>query len=146
MKKPNCEAKQTYHKHMRASLLDYLALHPDRQFTADELCAVLNGSADRGKSSVYRHISALCRDGVLQKFRNEKADRNVYQYVGEHCDCGSHFHEKCLRCGSLRHIDCDDSLAFARHLLTEHGFSVNCGQSILYGVCAACRARGEHTK
>ena len=143
MKKTASEIKQTYNKHLRQSLLDYLVLHPDRQFTANELCQALTGSSERGKSSVYRHISALCNDGVLQKFRNDTADRNVYQYVGERCDCGSHFHEKCLRCGSLRHIDCADSTAFAQHLLLEHGFSVNCGQSILYGICAACREKGE---
>jgi len=141
-----CKQKQTYNKNLRKSLLDFLSLHPDRQFTADELCRAVNGSCERARSSVYRHISTLCRDGILQKFRNDTATANVYQYVGERCDCSSHFHEKCLRCGNLRHIDCNDSLEFARHLLTEHGFSVNCGQSILYGICAACREKGDATK
>ena len=146
MKANPCKEKQIYHKNLRQSLLDFLSLHPDRQFTADELCRAVNGSCERAKSSVYRHIAALCNAGVLQKFRNDTSDRHVYQYVGEHCDCGSHFHEKCLRCGSLRHIDCNDSMEFARHLLIEHGFSVNCGQSILYGICSDCRKKGEAAK
>ncbi len=133
--------KRTYKTDTRKMLTQYLAEHPDRQFTAEELCIAVNGSCDRGKSSIYRHISALCDEGILQKFRSEDDNRNVYQYVGELCDCGDHFHEKCLRCGSLRHLDCADSILFAKHLLSEHGFSINCGQSILYGVCAECRKK-----
>jgi hypothetical protein len=37
-------------------------------------------------------------------------------------------------------------MEFARHLLIEHGFSVNCGQSILYGICSDCRKKGEAAK
>ncbi|MBE6554004.1 MAG: hypothetical protein E7666_06660 [Ruminococcaceae bacterium] len=133
--------KQTYKTGTRNALVKYMAQHPDRQFTADALCVAINGDAECRKSSIYRHIAALCEDGILQKTRSENGDRNVYQYVGELCDCGSHFHEKCLRCGSLHHLKCVDSLRFAEHLLAEHGFSVNCGQSILYGICAECRKK-----
>ena len=137
--------KSIYHTGGRQELIAYLTRNPDQQFTAEELCLAVNGSTEQGKSSVYRHLTGLCKEEIVRKFRNDERNCNVYQYVGEHCDCGSHFHEKCLTCGKLLHLDCDDSIEFAAHLLKAHGFAVDCGQSILYGVCADCRIKeGGH--
>lgn len=131
--------KKTYKTDGRTALIEFLSRNPDRQFTTEELCFAVNGDSESGKSSVYRHLTELCADETVRKFRNEARKCAVYQYVGKHCDCGRHFHEKCLRCGEIRHLECDDSLEFAAHLLQVHGFAVDCGQSILYGVCATCR-------
>ena len=131
--------KTTYQTRGRSELIAFLSKNPDRQFTTEELCQTLNGSTDYKKSSVYRHLAQLCRESVVRKFHSEARSCNVYQYVGEACDCGHHFHEKCLRCGNIHHLDCEGSLAFAQHLLQMHGFAVDCGQSLLYGVCADCR-------
>lgn len=133
--------KKTYRTDGRRELIAFLSQNPDRQFTTEELCCAVNGSTAHGKSSVYRHLTSLCREEVVRKFRNEDRNCNVYQYVGERCDCSRHFHEKCLRCGSIHHLDCEGSLEFTAHLLKVHGFAVDCGQSILYGVCAACREK-----
>ncbi len=126
----------------RESLLDFLSKNPDQHFTADELCQKIHGS-DSKKSSVYRHLTELCNKDIIRKFQDQETMKTCYQYVGEHCDCRNHFHAKCLVCGALEHISCRDSVLFASHLLEEHGFWVDCGQSILYGVCANCRKQGE---
>ncbi|MBQ8310376.1 MAG: transcriptional repressor [Clostridia bacterium] len=126
----------------RGAISGFFEAHPDCQFTADELYAAVSEVASVGKSSVYRHLSELCDKDVVRKFRSEERGCNVYQYVGTGCDCRDHFHEKCTVCGKIRHLDCHMTTDFALHLLREHGFSVNCGQSILYGVCADCRERG----
>ncbi|MBR2721525.1 MAG: transcriptional repressor [Clostridia bacterium] len=133
--------KKTYQTAGKRELVDFLSRHPDRQFTTEEICLSLNGDTERGKSSVYRRLSVLCAESAVRKFRDEKSGRSVYQYVGSGCDCSQHFHQKCLHCGTVSHIDCKDSESFARHMLSEHGFLVDCGQSILYGVCRACRER-----
>ena len=135
--------KNIYRTGGRDSLISFFSQNPDRQFTTEALCLAINGDAERGKSSVYRHLSELCEDDIVRKFRDEEQNCNVYQYVGKSCDCGKHFHEKCLSCGKLRHLECDDSIEFAAHLLKVHGFAVDCGQSILYGLCAECRERKE---
>ena len=137
--------KKEYKTEGKQALIDYLSRNPDRQFTAEELCRAVHGSDLTRKSSVYRHLTALCDSETVRKFRNEERSCAVYQYIGKECDCGNHFHEKCLRCGNLRHLDCGDSVAFAEHLLQVHGFAVDRGQSILYGVCAACRAAEERS-
>ncbi|MBO5295861.1 MAG: transcriptional repressor [Clostridia bacterium] len=131
--------KKSYRTDGRGALIEFLSRNPDRQFTAEELCFAINGNESEGKSSVYRHLTYLCADETVRKFRNEDLNRSVYQYVGKNCDCSRHFHQKCTHCGRICHLDCSDSLDFAAHLLKEHGFLVDCGQSILYGVCADCR-------
>lgn len=133
--------RRAYHTEGRERLLHFFASHPDCQFTADELCRAVNGTEEGGKSSIYRRLSELCEAESVRKFRNDERKCSVYQYVGKECDCKSHFHAKCVCCGGIEHLDCGDSLEFAGHLLAEHGFEIDCGQSMLYGLCAKCRAK-----
>ena len=133
--------KKSYQTKGRRELIDFLSQNPDRQFTVEELCTAVNGDSEQGKSSIYRHLTRLCADSAVRKFQSEDRARSVYQYVGEGCDCGRHFHVKCSRCGALQHLECKDSAEFAGHVLREHGFSIDCGGSILYGICAACEGR-----
>lgn len=101
------------------------------------------GNANIGKSSLYRQLSALCDEETVRKFRNEERGCSVYQYIGGSCSCRDCFHAKCLRCGRLEHLDCGDSVVFARHLMAEHGFAIDCGQSVLYGICRKCLKKTE---
>lgn len=133
--------RNNYQTEGRQRLLQFLAKNPDRQFTAEEICRAVNGG-EQGKSSVYRQLSGLCREDAVRCFRSAQLGRSVYQYVGgECCDCRNHFHAKCMQCGRMEHLACGDSSEFARHLLTEHGFDIDCGQSMLYGLCADCRRK-----
>ena len=132
--------KKSYHTNGKRALCDFMAENPDRQFTTEELCQAIHGNTEK-KSSVYRHLSQLCDEAVLRKFRSEALGCAVYQYVGRGCDCGEHFHAKCLACGAIHHLACSDSLTFAAHLKEDHGFLVDCGRSMLYGLCADCRAK-----
>lgn len=122
----------------REKLISFLSQNPDKHFTAEEICRAVHGGT-AAQSSVYRHLTELCAGDVVRKFRDEETAKFRYQYVGDACDCRNHFHAKCVICGKIEHLDCGDSAEFATHLLKEHGFSIDCGQSLLYGVCAACR-------
>ena len=137
--------KKSYQTKGRQELIRFLSQNPDRQFTTEEICVAINGDGEKGKSTVYRLLSTLCKEDVVRRFRNEEGSCNVYQYVGADCDCKLHFHEKCLDCGKLQHLDCHGTAEFARHLLAEHGFAVDCGQTVLYGLCADCRRQREVT-
>ncbi len=133
--------KKNYETRGKRALTSFLSQNPDRQFTVEEICRAVNGEGESGKSSIYRQLSRLCAEETVRKFRSDELGCSVYQYVGAGCDCKCHFHQKCLSCGAIRHLSCQDSASFAHHLFTEHGFLVDCGQSILYGVCAACREK-----
>lgn len=136
--------KKSYNTVGRTALINFLSSHPDEQFTAEQLCKEIYGDENSRKSSVYRQLTQLCNTHSVQKFRSESSPCDVFQYVGEGCDCNEHFHEKCIRCGKVEHLDCHASAEFFRHLLKEHGFEVLCGRSVLYGLCAGCRKDGAH--
>ena len=131
--------KKRYRTVGREALIEYLSQNPDRQFTVEELCLAVNGDLRQGKSSVYRQLGDLCRDEAVRRFQSSDGRGSVYQYVGRDCDCKVHFHEKCTRCGAIRHLECGDADGFVAHLLSEHGFEIDCGRSVLYGTCAVCR-------
>lgn len=136
-------AKKDYRTEGREKLIGFLSVNPDRQFTVEELCVAVNGTDGHGKSSIYRHLNELCERGDVRRFRGSENESGTYQYIGKGCDCGSHFHEKCVLCGKVEHLDCRATEEFSRHLLSEYGFEVFCGQSMLYGVCAECRKAGK---
>ena len=140
--------KTRYKTAGREALIEYLSQNPDRQFAVEELCLAVNGDLLAGRSSVYRHLGELCQAGAVRRFQDASGRGSLYQYVGQACDCHAHFHEKCTRCGSIRHLECGDADGFVAHLLSEHGFAVDRGQSVLYGLCDACRkmrdAEGGH--
>ncbi len=130
----------TYKTPGRQHLLNYLRTHPDCDFTADDLLDALNtaGSFSTGKSSLYRHLSELCADGVLRKYRPDGQSACLYRYIASE-DCSHHFHLKCLDCGRLVHLDCSVSEQLLSHLLSDHHFQVDSGRSVLYGVCEGCK-------
>ena len=131
----------TYKTAGRQRLSELLETHPDRQFTAEELCSEMDrqdGGTSR-KSTVYRHLSELCDEGTVRKYRSDTQSAYVYQYVGRG-DCCRHFHLKCVTCGDLVHLECTVSEELLSHISAHHGFEVDSGRSILYGFCKACAA------
>lgn len=135
----------------RQRLLDFLESRPDRHFTVEELSLEMDrqdGEISR-KSTLYRHLSELCDEGVLRKYRSDTQSAYVYQYVGQG-DCCHHFHLKCVSCGALIHLECAVSEELLSHIQSDHGFRVDSGRSILYGLCEACattaRASAEEKK
>lgn len=136
---------RSYHTRGRDMLLRYLQLHRDEAQRADDIYAAL--SANEGapaKSSVYRMLSALCREGAVKRFRAGHGEEGfVYQFVDNAAHCGEHFHLQCTACGQLVHLKCDFGNTLRAHLLADHGFTVDSAASILYGKCNACQ-RKEH--
>ena len=136
----------TYKTAGRQRLLDFLQSHPDRQFPVGDLAEELDHSSGiepkgNRKSSLYRHLSELCDEGTVRKYRSDTQSSYVYQYVGQG-DCCHHFHLKCESCGALIHLECAVSQELLSHIRSDHGFRVDSGRSILYGTCESC-AKGS---
>lgn len=115
----------------------FMSSHPDMHYTVDEICIELNGDLSC-RSSIYRNLSALCSDGLARKFRAEGQSSFVYQYVGDRGECRDHFHLKCIECGRLVHLECRMGEELKAHIKESHGFTIDSGRSILYGVCKDC--------
>lgn len=129
-----------YRTAQKNELLSYLREHCDEQFSAAQLSEALGGSV--GESTVYRLVDGLTREGVLKAFPRRSGRGYLYQYHRGQ-DCDRHFHLKCSGCGRLMHLECEQSNTLLAHILEEHGFSVNLGESILYGECESCRRKKQ---
>lgn len=130
----------TYQTQGRKKLISFLLTYPDKQFTVDELYHALSQGDEvsaSGRSSLYRQLSKLCEEGCVRKYRGDNQSAYVYQYVGAR-DCCHHFHLKCVICGELTHLDCRVSDELLSHVADEHGFRIDSGRSMLYGLCAQC--------
>ena len=139
--------KKQYKTAGRACLVAYLQKNAEKPpQSADEIFAGLCESDPSGKkpgrSSVYRMLAALVEQGEVRKFTSgTDASLSVYQYVGER-RCNAHFHLHCLACGQVTHLECKCGDEVALSLLRSHGFTVDRGRSVLYGLCAKCAEGG----
>ncbi len=134
-------AKQ-YKTQGKNKLEAFLSSHPDAHYTVEQICVAVNGDI-HAKSSIYRNLSALVDSGRVRKFKGEGEPSWVYQYIGEGNSCRNHFHLKCIECGHLEHLDCHMGIDMCSHVREHHGFTVDSGRSILYGVCAECASKNK---
>ncbi len=125
---------KNYNTEGKTRLVNFLKSNPEAHFSVEDICISLNGNLSK-RSSVYRNLSLLCDDGSVKKFHGESG--YVYQFVAGR-DCASHFHLKCTSCERIFHLECEKGSELTRHIMSHHGFSVDSGKSILYGLCSAC--------
>ena len=90
-------------------------------------------------TTIYRYLDKLAKDGTVIKYVAEKGNQAVYQYVelGHHCE--EHLHLQCVKCGKIIHLECEFMDEISEHILKDHGFKLQCKNSILYGMCSACQ-------
>jgi len=120
----------------RRQILALLEENQDKQLTAEDIFIALGKDAP-GQSSVYRILSSMVEEGEVRRERSADGDGALYQYA-ENLGCGDHFHLKCTECGKVVHLRCHLSDELAHHILSDHGFIVDKGRSVLYGKCEKC--------
>ncbi|OQB22776.1 MAG: Ferric uptake regulation protein [Firmicutes bacterium ADurb.Bin182] len=135
-------ASSRYETEPRSRMADYLKNNSDKHFTVDDLTESLCAQGRRvGRTTVYRNLERLVREGSVQRFDTPGAPA-CYQYVSGN-GCAEHHHLHCTSCGTLIHVDCDYMDELKEHIKSEHGFAVDAGRTVLYGLCEKCRD-GEH--
>ena len=117
----------------------YFEQNADRCLTAEDCCRQLSSEGVAiGITTIYRAITRLYEAGRLRRYApSERGKAATYQYNG--CQ-DQHLHMVCRMCGSLHHLKCEDVERFREHLLEEHNFLLDEGQTVLYGLCAKCLA------
>lgn len=132
-----------YRKESYDAVLDTLRRRPEAAMCAEDIALALRESGVRiGLTTVYRRLSRLCDEGLLQKFSSD-GKTALYRYAG---DChGEHYHLVCTACGRLTHLSCNFFSELYRHIGESHGFHVDGSRTLFYGVCTACR-RAEKQK
>ena len=133
-----------YHTKQTDRVLQCLRDAGGHMTAQDLIRALADAGRPVGSATVYRRLEHLVDEGLVRRFVVDEKTGACYQYAGEGGDCARHSHLKCVKCGTLIHLDCDFILELDSHIQREHGFRVDNARTVLYGDCAACAA-GEGT-
>jgi Fur family ferric uptake transcriptional regulator len=124
----------------RKKILEFLQECEDRSVTAADVAVYLKEqNSEVNLTTIYRYLDKLAKDGTILKYVAEKGSQSAYQYVRPERHCEEHLHMKCVKCGKIIHLDCRFMDEITRHILEEHEFSLQCKNSVLYGICRECR-------
>lgn len=125
-----------YSTRQREILIDYFKLHPDEKFTAKEIFENISDKSI-SLSAIYRNISRLEKDGILQRFAEQSSNEVSYKYTRD-TECENHIHIMCTNCGKTIHFEKKQSSELEKILLKVYKFQLNKSQTILYGICENC--------
>lgn len=126
----------------RKKILEFLKGNCDRTVTAADIALYLKqNDSEVNITTIYRYLDKLVKDGMVMKYVAEKGSQAVYQYVGQGHRCEEHLHLKCVKCGCVMHLECAFMGEIAEHIQKNHGFALQCKNSILYGVCSECAGK-----
>ncbi len=127
-----------YNTKQKQILIDYFKKNADKHYSIKEISDAISQKGI-GKSTVYRLIDKMTADGSIRRFRGNDGKSVLYQFIGEHHECNSHFHLKCLECGLLVHLDCEYMSSLNKHINEHHSFDIDTSKTILYGMCSTCQ-------
>ncbi len=132
-----------YNTRQRTVVENILRNNRDVHMTAHDIELKLSQAGESiGKTTVYRTLKKLVSSGKVHKYTTEQNDGACFQYIEDTGECHEHFHLKCTACGELLHLDCQKVSELAGHISCHHGFTLNTGRTVLYGLCANCQAKG----
>lgn len=131
----------------RKKILEFLKKNSDRTVAVADIASYLKeNDSEVNITTIYRYLDKLANEGTVIKYVAEKGSQAVYQYVelGHHCE--EHLHLKCIECGAIIHLECAFMDEIAKHIETDHGFKLQCKNSIIYGTCERCLRKESEIK
>ncbi len=133
-----------YNTKTRQLILDYLINNRQHAVSASNILEHLEEQgASPNPTTVYRYLDKLAGEQRIMKYVADKGEKAVFQYVDENRHCREHLHLKCVQCGRIYHLDCHFMDEVRAHLMAEHGFTLQCEGSVLYGLCRHCAQKAE---
>ena len=103
-----------------------------------------NGGRKIGQATVYRQLERLVEEGFADKYIIDQNTPACFEYI-DHEECGEGLcvHGKCLKCGKLFHLHCDELRELREHLEEHHGFIPDFRHTVIYGLCEECAGSTE---
>ncbi len=125
----------------RKKILDFLKENHNRTLTVADIDAYLKScNSEVNITTIYRYLDKLEKEGTVMKYVAEKGSQATYQYVEHGHNCEDHLHLQCVKCGQVIHLECHFMHEILEHVEKEHGFMMQCKNSIIYGMCNTCRS------
>ena len=126
----------------RNRILEFLVENSMRAVNVNEIHDALQAQGnDVNITTIYRYLEKLASEGQVMKYVAQDGMRAVYQYVEKDHHCTDHLHLQCTKCGAIIHLDCHFMDEFSNHVLMDHGFRIQCKNSIIYGLCEKCAGK-----
>jgi len=133
--------EKTYHTNSRAKIMEYLQDNKDRAVTAAAIDEHLKAEGSiTNVTTIYRNLDKLEKEGHVIKYASKTG--TSFQYVESEHRCDEHLHLKCVNCGKVIHLDCEFMDEISEHVRKDHGFEIQCRNSVIYGICEDCRKAG----
>ena len=128
----------------RRKILEILKESKDKTVTAAQIGEKLRQmNSEVNITTIYRYLDRLEKDGTVIRYVSGQGSQAAYQYVEPGRGCEQHLHLKCVKCGKIIHLECHFMEEISHHIEESHGFTLQCKNSILYGVCKECKGSGE---
>lgn len=126
----------------RTKILEFLKENCDRTVNVNDIENYLvANNHEVNISTIYRYVDKLSKEGTVIKYVAEKGNQAVYQYVETGHKCEEHLHLQCIKCGAIIHLECAFMSDIANHVKRDHGFEIQCKNSIIYGLCKDCNTK-----
>lgn len=138
--------RSRYKTKQREKLIQYLSVNGGKHVTACDAAEYLKEQGvSIGQSTVYRQLESLVDEGIVNKYTVDSMTSACFEYVdpGRHEKQDVCFHCKCVQCGRLIHLHCDELNEIEEHLFKEHRFKMNPYRTVFYGLCEDCM-KGEN--
>lgn len=128
-----------YRTKTRTAIFEFLNEKGDRRFTILEIQDYLNSTIGGvSKTTVYRNLNSLCKEGLVFKYMVKTSDAWYYEYSGVYKDCSKNVRGKCSKCGKIFHIDGEYAKDFEKLIDKTYGLKVDPSKTIIVGVCKDC--------
>ena len=132
--------RKSYKTGNRARIMDYLKAAGDKPVSVSQIRTHMEEiHFPVSPTTIYRYLEKLEADGNVVRYAADESGKATYQYTEQSHQCDRHLHLKCTGCGAIEHLDCGFMEEIAEHIATEHGFLLQCRNSVLYGLCGRCR-------
>ncbi|SFG76893.1 Fur family transcriptional regulator [Oribacterium sp. WCC10] len=128
----------------RTEIMEYLKENADRRFTARDILNALKSDGDGlDRSTVYRNLERLCKDGKLVKYKESDVNATCYQYSENHGSCREHVHAECTGCGKIFHLDNIIFSDAASKMKKNYGIEIDYGKTVIMCLCNECRVNPQ---
>ena len=130
-----------YMTKQRKNLLAFLEQHADEELSAKIIESELGGMGV-SISAVYRNLSDLEKEGKVRRISKSGSREVFYLYTDAHA-CRESLHVSCEKCVKTYHMNSQCADMLINNLAQNDEFTIDKSDTVLYGVCKACKKNGE---
>ena len=120
-------------------IVEFLKKNAGKRLAAGDIFNGVNASGhEADMSTIYRHISKLCNDGRLLKYKDANSKAYSYQYNETYGSCREHTHAQCSECGKIFHMQNEVLGDAAKKMQEQYGINIDYRNTMITGICNEC--------